>query len=452
MPVRMFLSRIHAKLGDLWWYTILLFVAQRFGDVINMFVGLWIVPKYVPMEELGAVLPLTQVVGLIGVPLTIISIPFLKFIAVFAEKKEFGKAKALIRDTFVGTGVFAVLSIQIAYFILPFFFERLRIQSGSLAFLLVVITVLTAVSTIFFNAVSGLKLFGATIWFNVATAPLRLILMLVFMPFRALSGYVLGQAANPGVTIVGSFVVLRKFFRTAGPCVSYWREYGFAIWRYTWPLAVMTIIGAVTGNMDMLVIRHRLCEFESAGYYMITRFSDIALQLGSVFAAFLLPMLAGKDGNDGESRRLAFHSIMGVTVAGLLLSAALAAVGRPLLSLKPEWAPYAPLTPHMVALAVNGTIGMVCLCLTTTLTARSQFGFLWYCMPLSVIKSVVLYALTGYTFFSGFVPSAWINAVANFNPCRLSVVLWVMIAGNVASLVVLWRALVKDSRRELVRP
>ena len=43
--LRELLSRIHAKLGDLWWYTILLFIAQRFGDVINMFVGLWIVPK-----------------------------------------------------------------------------------------------------------------------------------------------------------------------------------------------------------------------------------------------------------------------------------------------------------------------------------------------------------------------------------------------------------------------
>ena len=437
--MREFLSRIHAKLGDLWWYTILLFVAQRFGDVINMFVGLWIVPKYVPMEELGAVLPLTSVVSLIGIPLSIVAIPFLKFIAVFAEKKEFGKAKALIRDTFIGTGVFALLSILIAYFVLPFFFERLRVQNGSLAFLLVVITVLTAVSSVFFNAVSGLKLFGATIWFNVATAPFRLILMLVFMPFRALSGYVMGQAANPGITIVGSFVVLRRFFMTAGPCVSYWGEYGRAIFHYTWPLAIMTIVNAVTGNMDMLVIRHRLCEFESAGYYMVTRFSDIALQLGSVFTAFLLPLLAGKNGNDGESRKLTLHSVVGVSAAGLILSGALALFGRPLLSLKAEWAPYASLTPHMVALAVNGTIGMACLCMTTALMARSQFGFLWYCLPLSLGKSLLLYALTGYTFFVGIVPESWIKALETFNPCRLSVVICIMIVSSAVTSVVLWR-------------
>ena len=86
------LTSIHAKLGDLWWYTMLLFVAQRFGDVINMFVGIWLVPKYVSPEDLGAVLPLSQFVSLIGLPLGIIAIPFMKYLNLYAEKGEFGKA------------------------------------------------------------------------------------------------------------------------------------------------------------------------------------------------------------------------------------------------------------------------------------------------------------------------------------------------------------------------
>ena len=51
------LHRLHVRCGDLWWYAALLFIAQRFGDTINMFVGMWLVPKYVPQDELGAVLP-----------------------------------------------------------------------------------------------------------------------------------------------------------------------------------------------------------------------------------------------------------------------------------------------------------------------------------------------------------------------------------------------------------
>ena len=429
------LDRLRAKLGDLWWYTILLFVVQRFGDAINMFAGLWLVPKYVPMKELGAVLPLTTIVSFIGIPLSIVSIPFLKFIAVFAEKKEFGKAKALIRDTFIGTAVFAVFSILIAYFILPLFFERLRIENGSLALLLVTVTVLGAVSCIFYNAVTGLKLFSASIWFNALTAPLRLFILIALMPFRPLVGYVAGGAANPIVTIIGSFVVLRRFFKTTRRYESYWKDYGSAIWHYTWPLAVSTMVTIAASNMDALVIRHRLSEFESAGYYIITRFSDISMQLGSVFVAFLIPLLAGKNGADHESKKLTLQSVIGMTAAGSLLSIALALFGRPLLELSDIWSPYAPLTPHMVALSVCSSIGMASLCITTTLTARSQFGFLWLFLPIQIIKSLLLYMLTGYSFFSEWMPNEMINALAAFNPCRLSVVIWIWLVTSILTFI-----------------
>ena len=132
-------------------------------------------------------------------------------------------------------------------------------------------------------------------------------------------------------------------------------------------------------------------------------------------------------------------SVVGVSVAGLILSVALALWGRPLLSLKAEWASYASLAPHMVALAINGTIGMACLCMTTARMARSRFGFLWYCLPLTLGKSLFLYALTGYTFFVGIVPESWIKALEAFNPCRLSVVICIMIVSSVVTSVVLWR-------------
>ena len=100
-----------------------------------------------------------------------------------------------------------MLSVLIAYFGLPFFFERLRVQNGSLAFLLVVITVLTAVSGISVNAVSALRQFTAIVWLSAIAAPLRLVLIVVLMPFRALTGYLAGGASAPLVNIIGSFVM-----------------------------------------------------------------------------------------------------------------------------------------------------------------------------------------------------------------------------------------------------
>ena len=428
------MNRIHAKLGDLWWYTILLFCAQRFGDVINMFVGLWIVPKYVPMKELGAVMPLTNIVSVIGIPLTIIAIPFLKFVAVFAEKKEFGKVKALIRDTFIGTGIFALLTILIAYFILPLFFERLRVENGSLAFLLVAITILTAVSTITGNAVSALKMFSQTIWYSAIAAPLRLVLMIVLMPFRPLSGYVAGSAAAPAVNIVGPLFALHKFFKSDIKAEPYWQEYGRDILKYTWPLVVMTIVNAVCSNMDTLVIRHRLSEFESAGYYIITRFSDITIQLSSAFTAFLLPMLAGGDGHDSTSRALIARSTLGVLIIGTTISLFLLFGGRELLSLKSEWAIYSDLASPMVMCALNSTISAAGGCIMFASIARSTFEFLWFYVAICILKSIFLYTITGHSFFTGILPASFLSQIVAINPCRLSFVLWTMLITNIAIL------------------
>lgn len=424
------MNRIHARLGDLWWYTILLFCAQRFGDVINMFVGLWIVPKYVPMEELGAVMPLTNIVSVIGIPLSIIAIPFLKFVAVFAEKKEFGKVKALIRDTFIGTGVFALLTILIAYLILPLFFERLRVENGSLAFLLVAITILTAVSNITLNAVSALKMFSQTILYGLIAAPLRLVLMIMLMPFRPLSGYVVGSAAAPLANIVGPIFALRKFFRSNIKAEPYWEEYGRDILKYTWPLIVMTIVNSVCSNMDTLVIRHRLSEFESAGYYIVTRFSDITIQLGSVFTAFILPLLAGKNGHDKESHKIIAHSSLGILVVGTVVSLFLMLFGNELLTLKAEWGKYSILASQMVVCALNSTISTAAGCIMFASIARNQFVFLWVYTPINLLKSFFIYATTGYAFFEEMLPAHLISQIAAANPCRLSFVLWTTLITN----------------------
>jgi len=40
------LNRIHTRVGDLWWYSAMILIACRSGDVIQAFIGLWLVPKY----------------------------------------------------------------------------------------------------------------------------------------------------------------------------------------------------------------------------------------------------------------------------------------------------------------------------------------------------------------------------------------------------------------------
>ena len=68
-----------ARLGDLWWYSILMFAAQR-------------------------------------------------FIAVFMEKKQYGKAKALIRDAVVGSVVFTAVVLPERIFGLVASFDPCRLS------------------------------------------------------------------------------------------------------------------------------------------------------------------------------------------------------------------------------------------------------------------------------------------------------------------------------------
>ena len=428
--MRTFLSRIHARLGDLWWYTILLFVAQRFGDVINMFVGLWLVPKYVPQQELGAVLPLSQFVNLIGLPLGIVAVPFMKYLNVYAERNELGKIKSLLRDAFVWTGLLAVVTFLVAYFLLPVLFTRMRVASGSLGILIVGISILTSVSVIFQNAVQGLKLYSATVWFNVLAAPFRLVLMLVFMPFRPLSGYFVGQGASPGISVVGAIWVLRKKLGKAVKAMPYWHEDGKSMLRYALPIAMGTIVAVVSSSVDQLIIRHRLSDFDSAGYYMISRFAEISTYFGSAFVVFLFPIVANKSAKSAESLRMLRHSVLGTIIGGLFIAAILWFFGASLLRLQTHWEIYQSLSGHMAFLAVVNMSTVVSTCLSTYETAQGRFRYLWYVVPISAVKAIGLYLLTGYAFFEGILPTSWMQALAALNPCRLGFLLMAFFVTN----------------------
>ena len=425
-----FLSQLHSRLGDLWWYTALLFVAQRFGNVINMFVGMWLVPHYVPQTELGAVLPLTQFVSLVGLPLGVIAIPFMKYLNLYAENGEYGKVKALLRDAFVWTGGLAVVTFLIACYLLPVLFERVRVPAGSLGVLIVAVSLLGAVAVIFQNAVQGLKLYSATVWFNVLAAPMRFVLMVVFMPFRALSGYFVGQGAAPGVTVLGALWVLRKRLGRSVKAQPYWKEDGRAMIRYAIPIAALTIISVVFSSVDTLIIRHRLSDFESAGYYIITRFSEITSYFGTVFMVFLFPMVASRVANAKDPKDILVKTLYGSALSGLLFAAFLFFSGSFILGLQDMWNVYQPLVPHMVWMCVLNIFLMLNSAFSTYETARGSFRFLWYVIPITVVKGVGLYLFTGYSFFEGILPAGLISSIATFNPNRLGFIIGAFIVAQ----------------------
>ena len=248
------------------------------------------------------------------------------------------------------------------------------------------------------------------------------LIMLVLMPFRPLSGYVAGQTAGPIVNILGAWAVFRRHLGRTVKFESYWKEHGSAIIRYTLPFIAWTVTTTISSSLETLVIRHRLSDFESAGYYIITRFSDISAYLGMAFSAFVFPMVASKKSKDRESRNILIHSIAGTFIAGLVFSGVLAVFGKDILGVTKLWQPYSGLSELMALWSVNATLSAVATCLITYETAQGRFRFLWYAIPIVAAKASFLYAVTGYTFFEGILPSALLSVIEGLNPCRLSFV------------------------------
>ena len=91
-------KKLKLLLGPLWWYSLLMFGIMRLGDVANAYIGLFLVPQKIPVEELGAVPALMGVVVLASIPFSFLVIPVEKYLNVFIEQGERGKAKALFRD------------------------------------------------------------------------------------------------------------------------------------------------------------------------------------------------------------------------------------------------------------------------------------------------------------------------------------------------------------------
>ena len=236
-------DRLHARLGDFWWYSLMLFCACRAADLLNAFVGLWLVPKYVDPSELGAVMPLTQFANFLAIPIAAFANTFRNELTRLSIGKEFGKLKTLMRGVFAAAAVFLFVAIIVARFTLPLFLERIRIVEGSLGLVIIAASFVSAVAPIYSNALQALKKFKAQSILSVVGAPVRLIAMLIAMPFRAITGYFVGQAAVPAFNIAASVISLRK--ELAVKAEPYWSKESTK--KFTKLFATFITIGIIDG-------------------------------------------------------------------------------------------------------------------------------------------------------------------------------------------------------------
>ena len=424
------LSHLHARFGDFWWYSLLLFVAFRCGDVINAVVGLWLVPKYVPQSDLGAVVPLLQVTAAFGLPISILVVTFTKFLNEYRTKGEEGKVKSLIRIFWFFSVAAISVGSGLAMWLMPHFFERIRVANGSLGVLIIATAVLSTTAPVFMNALQALKKFNALTVINLASAPLRLAVMLVAMPFRALSGYMLGQAAPYVFQIGWSVFSLRKEICSEVPSKPFWREDWRRIVRFTLLMGGWSAVNTVTISALMMIVRQRFPESESAAYYIISRFAELTTYAGASVVMVMFPLAAEASVKAKDSLGLVLKSLGATLVFGLICTMVLAFAGKTILSACPIWSSYVGYVPDMAILALVQTLGYLCGVFCTFEIATGRFSFLRYAMPLSILQCAFFVCLSGYAFFEGIFPANVVEMMAGLKIHRLRNFLWAYLGFN----------------------
>ena len=415
-------ARIHARLGDFWWYSLMLFCACRAADLLNAFVGLWLVPKYVSPADLGAVMPLTSFASFITLPISIFAMTFMKELTTLATRGEFGRMKSLMRGVFIGAGAFLLLAVVTTYFVLPHFLWRIRVEIGSLGVIIVSYAFLQAVLPVYSNALQALKRFKTMSFLGVVSAPIRFFVMLVAMPYRALAGYFVGQAATPAFQIVASVWSLRK--ELSVPAEPYWSRPVFKKFSLLLlGIAVYYYSGSVLGLVEQTALRQRLPDIDSAAYYMTTRFADIACFIGTTLLTVLFPFTAALAAEGKPTRPLVVKSSLAMIATGGLLAAVFALFGKPLLAVLPGGDKYAEFSWAIPWLIGIGSLSAVQAFHINTEISAGRFAFLKWWLPIHIIGAAVLLFVTGYLYFVDYMPASWTSFLATHNFTSLKAML-----------------------------
>ena len=248
------------------------------------------------------------------------------------------------------------------------------------------------------------------------------------MPLRALTGYFVGQCAVPVSQIVGSVICLRK--ELSVPAEPYWnREIVRRFAKVFVLLGIWSVAGGFANLVEATVLRQRLPELDSAAYYMVTRFSDIAGFLATALAFTIFPYAADLAAKGRDRRPLVIKTALVIIGSNVLLATFFWIFGERILLWLPHGESYAQYwwaIPWMVAIPTLMWLSSI---YTTSELAAFKYGFLKWMVPVVLVYPAALLFVTGHGYFDPFLPTSWVEFLKTHNVCSLKTML-VWMTGN----------------------
>lgn len=427
------LSALKGRLGELWWWTLLFFLIQRVGDLVNFFVGAFVVPANISQEELGSVLPLMSVANFAATPLALALLPVAKFLNVFAARGEHGKVKSLLADSAVLSVAFSLAIGVWLFFCGDGILLRLHVSDRRLFLPIAGFAIVACFDPLVQNSLRALKCFRTMFATGAASPFIRLAAMLALLPPLGALGYLVAQLAPSFFALALGAAVLAAVMRRCerrSSWLPHWRE----MVAYAAPLILITIAGRVQGTVEAFVIRHRLPEEVSAGYYFATIFGAIPGYLSSAMMVVLFPLFSDKF-ERGESTGGIFRQSLLFNLAVGLASVLLLAWLAPFVfSLPGPWGAYAGYSRFAWQVGLLMVLKNVQSVFTTHESACRSFRYVWYMVPLLLVEAATLYVLPAWSVTRPFLPEwLWLFVDSRWE-LSLQTFLTLMIAFNAAFL------------------
>ena len=421
---------LRGRLGELWWYTACFFVVCRIGDVVNLVVGLYIVPRTLDAAQLGALLPLTQVGSAVSLPLGIILLPVGKFMNVFATLGETGKCRALLQDTIAVSFLFMAGMAAWLWASGDALLLRLDVADRRLLWPIAAFALLSCVQPILDSASKSLKLFNTMLWSSAVGPYIRLAAMLLLLAPLGALGYMLAQLSS---TLASALVLLAAVMWAMG------RMGGRASYAphlkemalYAAPLVIYTVASRIQTPMESCVIRRWLPEDVSAGYYFAWTLGNIPCYFTLAMTPFLWTLVSERFEKGEKTDKLLVQSQLFNLGVGGAMTLTFALLMPWFFTLPGPWRAYT---------AYSGFVWQVSLIrmLRTSLdyfmlyeNACRRFKYMWYVVPAMLAESALLYCLPGWGAFRGILPEAawcWIDSRIHVS---LQFLVSIMIAAHV---------------------
>ena len=369
---------------------LLLFLALRAGDLVNVAAGLWFVPRYVLPEDIGAVLPVSSFATFLALPVFAFAMVMMRESACLYAAGERGKVKSLLRGMFAVFAALLVAFLALAAVVVPRFLGAMHVSDASVGVLAVSAAFLGCLAPVYTDALQALKRFAPLAAVELGGSVVRFLVMLAVMPVKALAGYFAGQVALPLFRIAGSVLALHRDL--AVPPSPYWNA---AAARRIF-LAFLAVVAYQATPMAASLVEQTLLRtslpFEiSAGYYMVSRFADFLHYLTFPLMLVMFPYTAEAAQQSRSTRPFVLKCSAVAVAAAAVMSVAYSLWGRELLGLVPTgdcYAEYVRYMPWLVLITVLTTCQVF---YTNAEVSAGRYGFLCWLVPLHLAYPALLH-------------------------------------------------------------